>query len=158
MTFPSLNLFELASRQTVLAAYMAWFGLMSAMYKIINGQEMHPVICMRCEEFVPPPPGQASCCRSWHPLANPEWMNENNVIALVMTTVAHINSFILLKYRHHFLAGKANKTPYFSSPANEKRLPPPETAPPGLFLHNLEYSFMPWGSILSLFPWLFSAF
>lgn len=50
-------------------------------------------------------------------------MNENNVIALIMTTIAHVNSFILLKYRHHFLAGESNKILYFFSLANEKRLP-----------------------------------
>lgn len=52
-----------------------------------------------------------------------------------MTTIAHVNSFILLKYRHHFLAGESNKILYFFSLANEKRLPnlpfvcPPPTPP-----------------------------
>lgn len=37
VTFPSLNLLELASQWTALAAYMAWFALVSVLYKIING-------------------------------------------------------------------------------------------------------------------------
>lgn len=60
-------------------------------------------------------------------------MNENNVIALIMTTIAHVNGFILPKYRHHFLAGEGNKIPYFFSLANEKRLPKKAPQPRAVF-------------------------
>lgn len=71
-------------------------------------QEIHPVICMHWEEFGSPPPqvkpAAAAEADILQQILN-EWMNENNVIALIMTTIAHVNSFILQKYRHHFLAG-----------------------------------------------------